>query len=254
MASSDLKILGVIPARYDSKRLPGKPLRDILGKTMIRRVYERSIKCPLLDKLVVATDDKRIYNEVLSFGGNCVMTSSEHTSGTSRVCEVAEEINDYDFYINIQGDQPFIKEETIEQICLATKNLKEEIAVMTLVSPIIECEEDDISIAKVVVNKDGRAIYFSRFPIPFSVKLGKFDSSLYLKHLGVYGFTKDVLSIIKDLSPSYLERAESLEQLTWIYENIPVYTAMGLDANKISVDTEHDLDMAIEIARGINDV
>ena len=174
MSSKEKKILGVIPARYDSSRLPGKPLADILGKTMIRRVYERASRSNMLDSLIVATDDKRIYDEVVSFGGECVLTRNGHTSGTSRLCEVMSKLPEYDFYINIQGDQPFIAKETVD----------------------------------------------SRFPIPFNTSLGKSDSSIYLKHLGVYGFTKKSLEKIKNFEVSYLEEAESLEQLTWIYEGI----------------------------------
>tara|TARA_A100001011_G_scaffold396858_1_gene496116 strand:+ start:1752 stop:2522 length:771 start_codon:yes stop_codon:yes gene_type:complete len=253
MSSKEKKILGVIPARYDSSRLPGKPLADILGKTMIRRVYERASRSNMLDSLIVATDDKRIYDEVVSFGGECVLTRNGHTSGTSRLCEVMSKLPEYDFYINIQGDQPFIAKETVDEICTATLSMKGDSSVMTLVAELKEDEEDDISIPKVVVKKDGEAIYFSRFPIPFNTSLGKFDSSIYLKHLGVYGFTKKSLEKIKNFEVSYLEEAESLEQLTWIYEGISIYTKKGSDKNKISVDTKLDLEIAIEIAEKEND-
>tara|TARA_A100001011_G_scaffold363972_2_gene414303 strand:- start:4826 stop:5587 length:762 start_codon:yes stop_codon:yes gene_type:complete len=241
-------VLGVIPARYGSNRLPGKPLLDICGRPMIQWVYENSIKCEEFSHIVVATDDKRIYDTVIGFGGNCIMTSSEHISGTSRLCEVADIMPNFDFFINIQGDQPFIKKETLDDICNATKTMGSESSVMTLISDIKDEDEDDISIPKVVINKMGMAIYFSRFPIPFNRNLNPSDLSMYFKHLGVYGFTKNSIKLIKNLTPSYLEEAEGLEQLTWIYEGIPVYTKKSSDVDKISVDTSFDLERAIEIA------
>jgi 3-deoxy-manno-octulosonate cytidylyltransferase (CMP-KDO synthetase) len=241
-------ILGVIPARYGSNRLPGKPILDICGKPMIQWVYENSIECDMLSHVIVATDDDRIYNTVMEFGGNCIMTSSSHLSGTSRVCEVAELMPNFDFFINIQGDQPFIKKETLDDICSATASMGSESSVMTLISDIKEEDEDDISIPKVVIDKRGMAIYFSRFPIPFNRNLRPTDISMYYKHLGVYGFTRNSIKVIKNLTPSYLEEAEGLEQLTWIYEGLPVYTRKSTDVDKISVDTSYDLERAIEIA------
>jgi len=246
-------ILGVIPARYNSNRLPGKPILDICGRPMIQWVYENSIECDRLTHLVVATDDQRVFDVVTGFGGNCVMTSPDHVSGTSRVCEVAELMPNFDFFINIQGDQPFIKKETLDDICDATQSMGLESAVMTLISDIREEDEDDISIPKVVIDKKGMAIYFSRFPIPFNRSLKPIDLSMYYKHLGVYGFTKNSIKIIKNMAPSYLEEAEGLEQLTWIYEGLPVYTKKSADIDKISVDTITDLDRAIEIAEENDD-
>ena len=243
------KTLGVIPARFASERLPGKPMADILGKPMIQWTYESCVSNDNLDGLVVATDSKLVYDCVESFGGAALMTRPDHKSGTSRVCEVAEKMPDFEYYINIQGDQPFISQDTISEICLATKNLKEDIAVMTLVCSLKEDDEDDISIPKVVIDKNSRAIYFSRFPIPFIRSTSNYNISIFYKHLGVYGFTKNAIGIIKNLEPSYLEEAEKLEQLTWIYEGIPVYTSKGSDLNGLSVDTEYDLMEAIKIAK-----
>tara|TARA_R110001583_G_scaffold16234_12_gene66300 strand:- start:37506 stop:38267 length:762 start_codon:yes stop_codon:yes gene_type:complete len=249
MLKPNSKILGVIPARYGSTRLPGKPLVDICGKTMIRRVYEGASVCKDIDRIVVATDDKRIYDEVLRFGGECMITGAHHKSGTSRLCEVAQKFNGYDFYINIQGDQPFIDGKTLYEICSATELLSKEAAVATLVCQLKEEEENDVTIPKVVVDKEGRALYFSRFPIPFDIELGRFNPNNYLKHLGVYGFTKNALIAIEGLEQSHLERAESLEQLTWLYEQIPVYTSTGSDINKVSIDTEEDLKSAIKMIK-----
>jgi 3-deoxy-manno-octulosonate cytidylyltransferase (CMP-KDO synthetase) len=248
VSSKPSNIIGVIPARYDSNRLPGKPLADICGRPMIQWVYENSMKCNNIDYLVVATDDKRIYDAVIGFGGNCIITSKSHISGTSRVCEVADIMPNFDYFINIQGDQPFIKESTLDDICLAMLNVGNELAVVTLIANIKEEDEDDISIPKVVIDKNNKAIYFSRFPIPFVSNIHNNDISIYYKHLGVYGFTKSSIKVIKNLTPSYLEKAEGLEQLTWIYEGIPIYAKHSEDIDKISVDTKYDLEIAIEIA------
>ena len=125
------KILGVIPARYGSNRLHGKPLLDICGKPMIQWVYEACADCGALDDLVVATDSDKIYKCVVDFGGKCIMTSKDHESGTSRVCEVAEKMPDFEYYINIQGDQPFVTHQTLEEICSATRKMKKSASVMT---------------------------------------------------------------------------------------------------------------------------
>jgi 3-deoxy-manno-octulosonate cytidylyltransferase (CMP-KDO synthetase) len=247
------KILGVIPARYDSTRLPGKPLADIHGKPMIQWVYERSLEAELSD-LVVATDDRRIYDTVLSFGGKAVMTLSKHISGTLRVCEVANfaKYAGYNYFINIQGDQPLIEEYTIRMLAINLLSIPEDKdGVMTLVSAINDDEINNTSVAKVIVDKNGKALYFSRCPIPYQAR--KIDVSPectsflenrtpYLKHLGAYGFTRKALDSISKMSPSYLEQTEKLEQLTWLYEGIPVYTSFGADINKASVDTIEDLE------------
>jgi len=252
------KILGVIPARYGSSRLPGKPLADIHGKPMIQRVYERALTAEL-NGLVVATDDQRIYDVVKGFGGEVVMTRSDHESGTSRTCEVAalKEFSEYDYFINIQGDQPLIEEYTIRILALNLVSFEsDEQAVMTLVAALKPDEINNPSISKVVTDKNGRALYFSRSVIPYTrdgqniphfytVSLSR--KTPYLKHLGVYGFTKATIDKVRTLEPSYLEETERLEQLTWLYEGIPVYTAFGTDVNKISVDTQEDLDRVREI-------
>lgn len=252
------KVLGVIPARYGSSRLPGKPLADIAGKTMIQWVYERALLAEL-DGLVVATDDQRIAKVVESFGGGVVMTSADHISGTLRMCEVAEmeRFNDYDYFINIQGDQPLIEEYTIRILALNLIGFDpDDIAVLTLVSSLKKDEILNPSVAKVVTDKNGRALYFSRSAIPYTREEDNIShfytdflskKSPYLKHLGVYGFTKQTTNKVKVLKASYLEEAEKLEQLTWLYEGIPVYTAFSTDINKISVDTQEDLNRVREI-------
>jgi 3-deoxy-manno-octulosonate cytidylyltransferase (CMP-KDO synthetase) len=252
------KVLGVIPARYGSNRLPGKPLADIAGKPMIQWVYERAMSAEL-DGLVVATDDQRIVDVVKAFGGDVVMTSMDHVSGTARMCEVEgmKRFEDYDYFINIQGDQPLIEEYTIRMLSLNLVNFKpNEMAVLTLVASLKKDEINNPSVAKVVTDKNGRALYFSRSAIPYTREgdsvshfytdfLSK--KSPYLKHLGVYGFTKKTIDKVRGLETSYLEETEKLEQLTWLYEGIPVYTAFGTDVNKISVDTQEDLDRVRKI-------
>lgn len=248
------KVLGVIPARYQSSRLPGKPLADIGGKPMIQWVYERTLKTNI-DKLVVATDDLRIVDAVNKFGGEVVMTDPDHESGTLRLCEVStiEGYSDYDYFVNIQGDQPLIERYTVDVL---VENLLSfaptEEAVMTLVTDLKDEEAHNPSIAKVVLDRSGKALYFSRAAIPYMRSDAVYKNSNgkdgpYKKHLGVYGFTKATVAKVQKLEPSYLELTEKLEQLTWIYEGIPVYTAFGIDTNKISVDTQEDLDKVREI-------
>lgn len=253
-------VLGIIPARYNSSRLPGKPLADISGKPMIQWVYERSLLAELTE-LVVATDDIRVFDAVTAFGGKVIMTSPSHTSGTSRICEVAEmkKFENFNYFINIQGDQPLIEEYTIRTLNLGLIEYDHnEAAVTTLVTSLSADEENNHSVAKVVTDKYGKALYFSRSLIP-NVDSGTDIShfytdflskkSPYLKHLGIYGFTKEAVNRIRKMKPSYLERTEKLEQLTWLYEGIPVYTTFGADVDRISVDTPEDLIVVREVVR-----
>ena len=237
-----MKIIGIIPARYASTRFPAKPLIDIGGKTMIQRVYEQVLKCKL-DKVVVATDDERIANDVIRFGGEFVMTSTNHQSGTDRCAEVIKQLSDYDVVINIQGDEPFIDPKQVKLIadCFLDKNVK----LATLIKEIkTEDELFNVNIPKVVVNSNQQAIYFSRHPIPYI--RGAVNNSDWLKnhqfykHIGIYGYqTKTLLEITK-LAPSPLELAESLEQLRWIENGYQIQTKVT-DIETIAIDTPEDL-------------
>ena len=233
-----MKVIGIIPARYASTRFPGKPLADIKGKTMIRRVYEQSRLSKVLDELVVATDDDRIMNEVKNFGGKGIMTGIHHKSGTDRCFEALETLgNKWDVVVNIQGDEPFIDPVQIDEVVKGFSN--KEVQISTLVRKIEEPRElQQPSIVKVIKNKQGEAIYFSRSPMPFFREDGgkpwtqKFD---YMKHIGIYAYRADVLKELVNLPPSPLELAESLEQLRWL-EN----------GYKINIEVTHKESMAID--------
>ena len=238
-----MKILGIIPARYASTRFPGKPLVQIDGKSMIRRVYEQALKASCLTQVVVATDDERIAQEVESFGGNYVITSSEHQSGTDRCAEVALILPEFDVIINIQGDEPYIDPAQIELLASCFENTNAQLA--TLVKEIhTETELFNYNIPKVVINSAGEAIYFSRQTIPFIRKTENenwLDAHLFYKHIGIYGYTRDALSEITKLPPSSLELAESLEQLRWIQHNYHIQTKVT-DIETIAIDIPEDLE------------
>lgn len=237
-----MKIIGIIPARYASTRFPAKPLVDIGGKTMIQRVYEQALKCNLA-KVVVATDDERIANEVIRFGGDFVMTSTHHQSGTDRCAEVIKQLPEYDVAINIQGDEPFIDPKQVSLIaeCFLDKNVK----LATLIKEIhTEDELFNINIPKVVINSNQQAIYFSRHPIPFirgaANNADWLTSHQFYKHIGIYGYQIKTLLELTRLPPSTLELAESLEQLRWIENGYQIQTKVT-DIETIAIDTPDDL-------------
>jgi 3-deoxy-manno-octulosonate cytidylyltransferase (CMP-KDO synthetase) len=242
-----MNIIGIIPARYASTRFPGKPLADINGKSMIQRVYEQAAKSKSLNRVVVATDDKRIYNHVLQFGGEVLMTSEEHTNGTSRCAEVltkreAEE-KPIDAVINIQGDEPFINPQQIDDLTALFADQNTDIATM---ARIIDNEEDifDPNTVKVVIGIHDFALYFSRQTIPY-VRGEKNNNwknrHPFLKHIGLYGYRSEVLKKIVLLKPSPLESAEKLEQLRWLENGFRI-KVKTTDFDSISVDTPADLE------------
>ena len=209
--TSDLKIIGVIPARYESTRLEGKPLLDIGGKSLIRRVYEQTLKSKLLTQVIVATDDRRIYDEVFGFGGEAVMTSKKHKSGTDRIVEAVRDIK-CDVVVNIQGDEPFIDPRDIDKAVQPLARDKK-LNVSTLAVRIKELKElKDINAVKVIFDKNADAIYFSRGVLPYSdspdVKKYK-----YYKHVGLYAYRKDFVMKFAKTKQSELEKIEKLEQL-----------------------------------------
>jgi 3-deoxy-manno-octulosonate cytidylyltransferase (CMP-KDO synthetase) len=237
-----MKILGIIPARYASTRFPGKPLVEIQGKSMIQRVYEQASKCSKLDQVIVATDDERIAAEVSRFGGLFQYTSDKHQSGTDRCAEVSAMHPDFDIIINIQGDEPFIDPEQIELLISCFDG--PQVLLATLIKAIHkEAELFNVNQPKVVVNAALQAIYFSRETIPH---LRGLDHSNWLsahqfyKHIGIYGYTRETLSQITKLSPSLLEKAESLEQLRWIENGYTIQTAIT-SIESVAIDTPEDL-------------
>lgn len=220
-----MRILGIIPARYGSSRFPGKPLIDLKGKTMIRRVYEGAAKSQLLTDLVVATDDQRIYDEVQYFGGKVVMTNTAHQTGTDRCAEVLRLLPDqYDVVINIQGDEPLVDARQLDSLLEAFHDPNVQIG--TLASRTISEEELlNPNRIKLVVNHEGRALYFSRSPIPnfANAKGAPLDAYPYLRHIGLYAYRTKVLEAISKLEPTQLEQVESLEQLRWLYYGYSIH-------------------------------
>ncbi|MCX6247088.1 MAG: 3-deoxy-manno-octulosonate cytidylyltransferase [Bacteroidetes bacterium] len=240
-----MKILGVIPARYGSSRFPGKPLADIQGKPMIRRVYEQAKKCRLLDDLIIATDDERIVSCVRSFDGNVMMTPETLTSGTERCDFVVRNIrggSGFDVVINIQGDEPFINPLQISQ--LAGCFLSGDVVIGTLVKKITRQDElFDPNVVKVVFDDHFKALYFSRHPIPFLRGVEQADwlkHAGFFKHIGIYGYRTRTLETITQLPGSMLEKAESLEQLRWLGNGYPIHVK-ETDYESVAIDTPGDL-------------
>ncbi|RMD87334.1 MAG: 3-deoxy-manno-octulosonate cytidylyltransferase [Calditrichaeota bacterium] len=216
-----MEALGIIPARFDSKRFPGKPLAKILNKPMIQWVYEGARKSKLLDKVLVATDDERIVSEVQNFGGEVLLTSPRHPSGTDRVAEVAQKF-EVDYVVNIQGDEPLVHGRDIDRV-LELMHSQPEVSVATLVTRFNNYEELHKSdTCKVVMDKDGHAIYFSRARIPYVAEEKNHSLDNYFKHVGLYFFTKERLLEFVNLPPSHLEQLERLEQLRFIENGIKV--------------------------------
>lgn len=239
------KILGIIPARYASTRLPGKPLLKIGGQTMIQRVYNQVKKCNQITETVVATDDELIYDHVKNFGGQVIMTSENHQSGTDRCFEAYQNLNSkYDYVINIQGDEPFIQP---EQIDILTKILTGVTEIATLVKKIVDEKTlFNENSPKVIFNKNYEAIYFSRQTLPFirgEEKHNWLSNSAFYKHLGIYGYRTDVLAAITKLPQSTLEIAEKLEQLRWLENGYKIKVAVS-PYDSMGIDTFEDLQLA----------
>ena len=236
-----MKFLGVIPSRYASTRLEGKPLKDICGHTMIEWVYKRT-KLSNLDEVVVATDDERIYKEVERFGGKAILTSKEHENGTSRIAEVCTKYEDYDVIVNVQGDEPLIEPEMINSIINSFKE-DDTISMSTLKYKIDTMEEiENPNYVKVITDKKGYALYFSRSVIPYPRKL---DIQNYYKHVGIYGYKRDFVVEYAKMEPTPLELSESLEQLRAL-ENGYRIKVMETPYKIIGVDTQEELEKVRE--------
>jgi 3-deoxy-manno-octulosonate cytidylyltransferase (CMP-KDO synthetase) len=238
-----MTIIGIIPARYASSRFPGKPLIDIGGKSMIRRVYEQAKKSGSLTDVIVATDDQRIEEHVKAFGGNVVMTSPSHQSGTDRCFEAIQKYNaSADVVINIQGDEPFIHPEQIDLVASCFK--REQVGIATLVKKITSDDElFNVNIPKVLLNKQMEAICFSRQTIPFI--RGKERSEWlasygFYKHIGIYAYRTRILSEITSLKQSPLELAEALEQMRWIENGYKLQVEIT-DFESVAIDAPEDL-------------
>ncbi len=238
-----MRLIGLIPARYGSTRFPGKPLADIFGKSMIQRVVEQASASSLLAEVWVATDDRRIYDHVKTFGGHVLMTSPDHLSGTDR-CREALELHggNFDAVINIQGDEPFIQPSQIDRLVRCFDDPAAEIA--TLVKKIEKTEVlHNPHKVKVVRDRQDYALYFSRQAIPFQKDRPQEEwlrTHTYYQHIGIYGYRSHTLQKISALEPGILETAESLEQLRWLENGFRIKTALT-DEEAFAIDTPEDL-------------
>jgi 3-deoxy-manno-octulosonate cytidylyltransferase (CMP-KDO synthetase) len=239
-----VKIIGIIPARFASTRFPGKPLVMIRGKSMVQRVYEQAGKASSLGDVLVATDDDRIFNHVQEFGGQAVMTSTSHQSGTDRCAEaVAKDKRQWDAVINIQGDEPFIDPAQIDLV--SSVLMGDHVSIATLVKKIASAEDlQNPNMPKVVLGMDGRALYFSRQPIPFvkNTEHARWtDHHTFYRHIGLYGYKASVLREITLLGQGKLEIAESLEQLRWLENGYLIHTAIT-ETDTLAIDSPDDLE------------
>lgn len=223
---------GIIPARYDSKRFPGKHLAVILGKSIIQRVYEQAQTANLLQRIIIATDDERIFQASQAFGAEVLMTSPLHNSGTERAAEIAEKINT-PIIINIQGDEPLLRGKMIDDLVIALQD--ETIPMATLAAKVKDLSLiNEKNIVKAVLDKNGFALYFSRSPLPFQA------SDYFWQHIGIYGYQRDFLLEFSQLSASRLETTEKLEQLR-VLENGYKIKIIETSSPTLSVNTPQDI-------------
>lgn len=234
-----MNVIGVIPARYASVRFEGKVLADLLGKPLIQHVWENAKKAKTLNDLVVACDDERIFKAVIDFGGKAVLTAKAHTSGTDRIAEVVTD-KDVKVILNIQGDEPLIHPSMIDDVAYSLLATPEQ-GVATIVKRIEDEKEiSDANVVKVVFDKKGQALYFSRCSIPF-IRDEEPGMRVHYKHIGLYGYTKDFLFTFKNLPPSKLEKLEKLEQLRILENGYPI-RVIETKYETIGVDTREDLE------------
>jgi 3-deoxy-manno-octulosonate cytidylyltransferase (CMP-KDO synthetase) len=238
------RVVAVIPSRYGSTRLPAKPLLDLLGKPLVQRVYERAALAAGISKVVVATDDRRIFDAVRKFGGDVEMTSPSARSGTERIVEIANRIEG-DIFINVQGDEPLLPPEMIEEVIALFD--REDVELATL-SRDLAADEDvsNPNLVKVVADRFDRALYFSRSPIPYFRNQTGYAPRI---HVGIYGYTRKFLERFSSLEYSLLEETESLEQLRWLENGHRII--VGHTARKsVGVDTMEDYEKVLTILRG----
>ena len=241
--------MGVIPARYGSTRLAGKPLAMINGKPMVQHVYENARKASTLASVVVATDDERVVNAVAAFGGEAVMTSTAHTSGTDRVAEVMR-LRNADIAVNVQGDEPLMDPVIIDE-CVRALTDNPGVGFSTVMKRVPESAYGDPSVVKVVCDAQGRALYFSRSLIPYP----RFRTPEFavFEHIGIYAYTRECLAQLSQMPPSVLERIEGLEQLRALENGIAIQVVeTAFTGELVSVDTQEDLERVRAIlAKGV---
>jgi 3-deoxy-manno-octulosonate cytidylyltransferase (CMP-KDO synthetase) len=245
--SQSSKVLIVIPARHASVRFPGKPLAEILGKTMIQRVFEGAKAAQRASRVIVATEDDRIKRAVEKFGGEAIMTRPDHRTGTDRIAEVATHL-EAEIYINVQGDEPLISPETIDAVAQVMLD-DETIHLATPCSAIMQKNEImDPNIVKVVRDFDGNGLYFSRAPIPWVRDTGASVAAQHWKHIGLYGYRRDALLEFPTLPPGELERIEQLEQLRWLENGFHIQV-VETEYDPVSVDVPNDIERVEKILR-----
>lgn len=239
-----MKKLAIIPSRFESSRFPGKPLIDLLGKSMIQRVYESVENSNVFDHTIVATDDTRIFDHIRSFGGEVIMTSKNHESGTDRCGEVISRLPNYDVIVNIQGDEPLVDKKQLEQLISAFDDSNVEIA--TLGTPKITKEEyEDSNRIKIVLDNKSDALYFSRSAIPFERNKADYP---FLRHIGLYGFKSTTLKKLVSLERTKLEKTESLEQLQWLYYGYKIRVVETLIETP-NIDVPEDVEAVLNILK-----
>lgn len=232
-----MNVLCVIPARYASTRLPGKPLADIAGKPMIQRVYERAAQATIPTAVLVATDHPLVEETVKGFGGRVMMTSADHPTGTDRLAEVAESYADADVIINVQGDEPLIAPDIIDRLAMLFAD-DDTLQMATVITKLDERDASDPNAVKAVTDLKGNALYFSRSLIPYPRVAGK--APVY-KHIGIYAYRRDFLLAYAKMAPTPLEQAESLEQLRALENGYTIRTIFT-DHEFIGIDTREDLE------------
>ena len=240
-----MQVLAVIPARYESTRFPGKPLIDLAGKSMIRRVYEGVQKSSLVSKVIVATDDQRIIDEVQSFGGEVVMTSAHHVNGTGRCVELAATLDTFDVVINVQGDEPLIRSEQLDALIHSFQDNSVEISTLAIAS---SSESDFVNEnrIKVAIDAKSNALYFSRSPIPNQSKTK--NPVEFYKHIGIYAFRREILLETQNMEPCAIERSESLEQLRWMHYGKHI-RVVETNIETPNIDSPEDVEKVLRLLR-----
>jgi 3-deoxy-manno-octulosonate cytidylyltransferase (CMP-KDO synthetase) len=240
------KVIAIIPARFESTRLPGKPLADIDGKPMIQHVYERTAASDGVERVLVATDDERVRRAVLAFGGEAVMTAASHASGTDRIAEVASGLDD-DIVVNVQGDLPALDPGMVSR-AVAPMRADASLPMCTLSTAIRDEDEwRNPNVVKVVVGADGGALYFSRSPVPHHRDGPPASGVLGQRHIGLYVYRREFLLAFARLQPTPLERAERLEQLRALERGFRI-RVVEVEEAAIEVDTPQDLERARSLA------
>ncbi|MCO6498575.1 MAG: 3-deoxy-manno-octulosonate cytidylyltransferase [Chitinophagaceae bacterium] len=242
-----MKSVALIPARYASTRFPGKLMQMLGDKTIIRHTYENTIRTHLFDEVIVVTDDERIFDEIVHYGGYAMMSRGDFESGSDRIASIAEGL-DTEVIINVQGDEPFVNIPGLKALLSAFND--EKVRVASLMTPI--SKEEDIlnpNYVKVVTAQNGDALYFSRAPIPYKRNTG--SAVQYMKHIGIYGYRKEELLKFPHLEKTPLELAEKLEQLRYLENGIPIRMILT-DETPLSIDTPEDLEKAKRFYENLN--